>query len=58
MLMMLALNQPVESITSRFGQLSYRLIEDEIERAVARNDNDTAEAWRAKLLEVNSTLLR
>ncbi|MBB5712066.1 hypothetical protein [Sphingomonas xinjiangensis] len=51
---MLALNDTTEAIVERFGALAFRLIEEEVIRAIARNDDDAAAVWKAKLIEVNS----
>ena len=51
---MIALNQTIEEIVGRYGPLAYRLVEEEIARAIARNDLLSAELWNARLLEVNA----
>ncbi|MBB5712127.1 hypothetical protein [Sphingomonas xinjiangensis] len=51
---MIALNLTTAEIVERFGELSFRLIEDEMLRAIARNDDAAADRWRAKLMEVNA----
>ena len=53
---MLAPNDSTEVIVERFGVLAFRLIEDEVLRAITRNDHDAVELWKAKLLEVNSLI--
>jgi hypothetical protein len=53
---MLALNKPVALVVERYGHLAYRLVEDEIERAMSRGDDATADAWKDKLLEVTALL--
>lgn len=55
---MLALNDPVTLIIERFGPLAYRLIEDEMVRAIARADEEAADAWQEKLREVNAYRVR